>query len=146
MTLSGSFTFAPSTPGTYSGVSEAGFGDYLHGLTNLVMNVGTYTAQPPFGTNVFDGVQVANNWGELDRFIAVGRLSGTNFNGFGPLGFLSLDDSSQTRFTDRLLTSVGDLTDWTLTPGHSGSWYIAFSASGASPRISGVITSITRVP
>jgi hypothetical protein len=39
---------------------------------------------------------------------------------------------------------VGDLTGWTTRPGHTGSWYLAFSAGGESPRVEGVITSITR--
>jgi hypothetical protein len=146
MTLTGTFTYDTRLAGSLSGTEESGFRDYADGLTNLVMTVGDYTAAPPFGTNIFDGVQVANNWFGSDRFVASGRLSGPNFNGFAPLGFISLDDTAQNAFSNTQVTEVGNLSGWTLQPGRSGSWYLAFSAGGGAPSISGSITSIAYVP
>jgi hypothetical protein len=144
-TLSGSFTYESSTPGFLNGSDSSGFSNYPNALTNLVMTVGSYTAAPPFGTDIFSGIQVANNFFGDDRFVLSSRLTGTQFNGSNPLGFISLDDTSQGAFSDTKLTDVGDLTGWTSLPNRSGSWYIAFSVTGGEPNISGLLTSVTQV-
>lgn len=142
-TLSGSFTFETTTAGTLNGSNASGFSNYGNALTAWTMTVGGYTASAPFGTDIFSGLQVANNFFGNDRFVLSSRLTGTQFNGFNPLGFISLDDSSQAAFADTQLMNVGDLSGWTTLPNHSASWYLAFSASGNSPSISGVLTSIS---
>ncbi len=144
-TLSGSFTYESSTPGFLNGSDNNGFSNYPNALTNFVMSVGSYTASPPFGTDLFSGIQVVNNFFGEDRFVLTSRLTGTQFNGFNPLGFLSLDDTSQGAFSDTSLTNVGDLSGWTSLPNRSGFWYMAFSRDGSAPNISGSLTSVTQV-
>src|SRR5207247_9707738 len=41
---------------------ESGFSNYPTAVTNLVMTVGSYHAEPPFILNIFSGMQVLNNW------------------------------------------------------------------------------------
>jgi hypothetical protein len=114
------------------------------------MRLGEFVAQPPFGTNVFDGIQVVNDYPSsefgTDRFVLSGRLTGPNFNQFAPLGFLSLDDTSRAAFSNTHLNEIGDLSGWPHVEARSGSWYIAFSAGGSSPKVAGIITEVTRVP
>jgi hypothetical protein len=144
-TLSGSFTYDSSTAGVLFGSDTNGFSNYSGALTNFVMTVGSYTATPPFGTDLFSGVQVANNYFGADRFVLSSRLTGTQFNGFNPLGFVSFDDASQMAFSNTQLADVGDLTGWTTQPNRTASWYLAFSADGGEPLISGTLTSVNRV-
>jgi len=141
-TLSGSFTYQDTTTGFLSGSETAGFRDYYGGITDLTMSVGSYAATGPLVATSL--LQVANNWFGSDRFILDGRMTGTQINGFSPLGLLSLGDSSATAFADTQLGNVGDLTDWMSGSGHTGFWYLAFSSGGGAPRISGSLTTITR--
>ena len=144
--LAGSFTYESNTPGILcSGCSETnGFSNYYNALTNFNLTIGTYTASAAIISNNL--LQVANNWFGSDNFILTGRLTGTQFNGFSPLTLLSLQDTSETAFSNTMLADLGDLTDWPSSPSHYASWYMAFSADGGSPKISGLLTSINRVP
>jgi hypothetical protein len=147
MRLSGSFTYEDSTPGSlcFNCSESQGFSSYPHALTNLVMRVGTYTASPPFGTDVFSGMQVLNNFVGSSGFNVASRLSGTPFNGFTPVAALDFETLAPGVFSSTKLADVGDLSGWTSR--HAGAfWYIAFDCCGGQPGISGAITSITRVP
>ena len=149
MTLSGLFAYNGNTPGTLNGTEANGFSNYNNALTAFVMKVGGYTASPPFTAPDVIDLQVANAFA-IDRFIVANRLTGANFNGQPPLGFVALEDTSQTAFSDTQLTNVGDLTDWVVPglippPGHSAEWYLAFSSSGVPPSISGTITSVSGI-
>ncbi len=57
------------------------------------------------------------NLRRADEFQIEARLTGTQLNGFSPLGQLHLWDSSQGAFSDTKLANVGDLTGWTMKPG-----------------------------
>lgn len=143
--LTGSFTYESTTPGILCGApcTEAfGFRNYFDALTDFNMTVGTYTASAPIISGNL--VQVANNFFP-DRFVLTARLSGTQLNGFSPLGFISLDDTSTMAFSNTQLTDVGDLSNWMSFPNHTTTWYMAFSDHGDPPIISGFLTSITLV-
>ena len=144
-TLSGSFTYESSTAGSLSGTQSSGFSDYSNALKDFVMRVGSYTAAPPLLFDLFSGIQITNNFSGTDRFVATSRLTGSQLNGFKPLGFLSLDDTSHGAFSDTRLVNIGDLTGWMSLPNRTGFWYLAFSSNGDSPRITGALTSITLV-
>lgn len=146
-TLSGSFTYDSTTVGTLFGSDASGISNYAGGLTNFVMTVGSYTASPPFGADITNLVQVVNNlgggWGDV--FTVGARLTGTQLNGFNPIGFIQLQDTSQGAFSNTQLVDIGNLTGWTNQPGRTSQWYLAFSQGGDEPKISGTLTSISQV-
>jgi hypothetical protein len=143
-TIQGSFTYESTTPGVLYGSENLGFRDYSDAATAFEIAVGQYSAARPLGNNL---LQVANNWGAVpvDLFIVSARLDGAQFNGYLPVVLLGLEDAGATAFVDTLLDDVGDLSDWTEVPNHSGMGYMAFSVGGGSPRIVFQITSISRV-
>ncbi|QLQ26537.1 MAG: PEP-CTERM sorting domain-containing protein [Dechloromonas sp.] len=144
-TLSGSFTYESSTAGDLYGSDASGFSNYYGALTDFVMTIGSYSASPPFGSDIFSGVQVVNNFGAVDRFVLSSRLTGAQFNGFNPLGFLSLDDFAGTAFSSTSLSDLPNLTGWPDGANHFTQWYLAFSRDGSAPRVAGNLTSITQV-
>jgi hypothetical protein len=142
MPLNGTFTYNTGAAGNLSGTEASGFRDYLSAQTDFAMTVGGYSAAPPFGTDIFSGLQVVNNF-NLDRFVLSARLLGSaRLFERNPIGFLALEDPSGTAFQNTLLTQAGDLTGWTARDGRYGTWYLAWSSNGTAPNISGVITSI----
>ena len=144
-TLSGSFTYESTSAGDLFGSDDSGFRSYSGALTDFSMRVGSYTAAPPFGGDLFSGIQVVNDFGS-DRFVVAGRLSGQEFNGFTPVGFLSFDDPNQSAFSGTELLNVGDLSVWPLEAERTAEWYLAFSRDGGPPLVRGWITSVELVP
>ncbi|MDB6035928.1 MAG: hypothetical protein JWM16_6266, partial [Verrucomicrobiales bacterium] len=138
-------TYESSASGRLSGSEANGYSTYGQAQTAFSMTIGTYTAAPPFGGNIFSGIQVAND-PSVDSFIVTSRLTGTPFNGFNPIGFLSFNDLSGGAFSDTKLSNVGDLTGWPTQPSRTTWWYLAFSSGGQPPTVSGTLTSLTLVP
>ena len=144
-TMSGSFTYESTNPGVLcSGCSESnGYSDYYGAVKNFTMTIGGYTAQPPFGTppstKSTADLQISNDWFGYDRFGIASVLAGTQFNGFNPLAFLSLEGATTAAFSSTSLLNVGDLS------GLSGFFYLAFSSGGGDPRVLGTLTSISKM-
>lgn len=109
------------------------------------MTVGSYTAAPPFGGDIFSGVRVVNQPAN-DHFVLDSRLEGAEVIGFKPLARIAFVDASGTSFEDTKLANLGDLTDWLTQPDRTAFWHLAFSTDEGEPNVSGALTSVMSVP
>jgi hypothetical protein len=96
-------------------------------------------------------MQVLNNYFGTSGFTVTSRLSGTQFNGFNPLGGLFFYTADAGAVSDTKLVDLGDQTGWPSR--HSGSaisispafWYLSFDSVGGT-NVAGSITSLVRQP
>jgi hypothetical protein len=134
-TLTGSYTFNSATADSNGGPT---IGTYNGTISNLVVNIGSYSATLGAGTNF---IQV-KNLPTSDSYTMQAPFSGATVNGHTPQLFgISLVDPTHTAFgNDHLPTTAPNLGSFA-----TKDFRLVFNG-GPTATVSGVLTSLTAVP